>query len=210
MKKQNILLALFFAFLGSIVSAQPKIDLVNFGKSFGGWKEKKGRASQFEVAGSRYRCWKPEVTPTPIGGIFVSIRIDHLRGVLATDDHASLEVTFDAEGNVVSARSSIALQGKKVASDLVEGTGKVGATIAGLDMAAKVGAEMISSLSAKILRENIKEPGRVSFPAVMRHQYHLLCLSVGVEDRVVLKAGEVEGAQKKRTVVPLRIERPSK
>ena len=72
----------------------------------------------------------------------------------------------------------MALQGKRVTSDLIAGTGKLGANVAGLDRAAKVGAELLANLSAKILRENIREPGRVTFPAVLNHNYNLLCLAV--------------------------------
>jgi hypothetical protein len=191
----------------SSLQAAPVLKLDQMGKAMGGWKAKGGRAARFEVSGSKYRCWKPELTPTPTGGIFVSLRIDHLRGLLASDDHASLEVTFDVDGNVVSARSSIALQGRRVTSDLVEGTGKMGARFVGMDLAAKVGTEMISSLSAKVLRENIKEPGRVSFPAVLQHQYNLLCLAVSVpkEDEEAVEAPPVAG-ENQRKVVPLKIE----
>ncbi|MDB4438210.1 hypothetical protein N9195_01325 [bacterium] len=190
-----------------LLQAAPVLQLDQMGEALGGWKDKGGKAARFEVSGSKYRCWKPELTPTPTGGIFVSLRIDHLRGLLASNDHASLEVTFDADGNVVSARSAIALQGRKVTSDLVEGTGKVGARIVGMDLATKIGTEMISSLSAKVLRENIKEPGRVSFPAVLQHQYNLLCLAVSapreVEEAVEAPQGQVE---KQRKAVPLQIE----
>jgi hypothetical protein len=193
------------------LAAAPELKLAKMGESMGGWKDKGGKAARFEVSGSKYRCWKPEVSPTPIGGIFVSLRIDHLRGLLASDDHASLEVTFDGEGNVVSARSSIALQGKKVTSDLVEGTGKLGARLVGLDLAGKVGTEMISDLSAKILRENIKEPGRVSFPAVLQHQYNLLCLAVMTpEPEEVNGPGEPAVDPEVRQVVPLEIDSPKR
>lgn len=189
--------------------------MAELGKSMGGWKDKGGKAAKFEVSGSTYRCWKPEMSPTPAGGIFVSIRIDHLRGIFASDDHSSLHVTFDRDGNIVSARSSIALQGKKVTSDLIEGTGKLGASLVGMDLAAKVGAEMVSSLSAKILRENIKEPGRVSFPAVMQHQYNLLCLAVTIPGEVDESDEEnlddtAVKAEQGRKSVPLKIETPKK
>jgi hypothetical protein len=200
----------FFLILSAslcFLQAAPALKLDQMGKAMGGWKDRGGKAARFEVSGSKYRCWKPELTPTPAGGIFVSLRIDHLRGLLASDDHASLEVTFDADGNVVSARSSIALQGRRVTSDLVEGTGKLGARFAGMDLAAKVGAEMIASLSAKVLRENIKEPGRVSFPAVLQHQYNLLCLAVSAPE-VDQEVAEVpsDEAEKPRKAVPLEIE----
>jgi hypothetical protein len=192
------------------VNAAPEVRVADLGKSMGGWKDKGGKAARFEVAGSTYRCWKPEVSPTPTGGIFVSIRIDHLRGMFASDDHSSLDVTFDKVGNIVSARSSIALQGKKVTSDLIEGTGKLGASLVGMELAAKVGTEMVSNLSAKILRENIKEPGRVSFPAVMQHQYNLLCNAVSMPGNDEKEIVKPTSGKKERKSVPLKLDHAKK
>jgi len=201
-------LIFLFCLSATILYAAPVLDLEQLGKSMGGWKDRGGKAVRFEVSGSTYRCWKPEVSPTPTGGIFISLRLDHLRGLFASDDHASLEVTFDRNGNVVSASSSIALQGKKVTSDLIEGTGRLGAKVVGMDLATKVGAEMVANLSAKILRENIKEPGRVSFPAVLQHQYNLLCLSVAMPEaeKEVKKDQPDDTAKKERKTVPLKID----
>lgn len=197
-----------------LLQAAPQLKVEDLGKSMGGWKDKRGKAARFEVSGSTYRCWKPEVSPTPKGGIFISLRLDHLRGIFASDDHASLEITFDKDGNVVSASSSIALQGKKVTSDLIEGTGKLGTKVAGMDVATKVGAEMVANLSAKILRENIKEPGRVSFPAVLQHQYNLLCLAVAMPEVEKTdesdKGEEPKPAKEERKTVPLKIDPPKK
>ncbi len=207
----RILIVPFLFLAASFLHAAPELKINDLGKAMGGWKDKGGKAAKFEVSGSKYRCWKPELSPTPTGGVFVSVRIDHLRGLLASDDHASLEVTFDKDGNVVSARSSIALQGKKVTSDLIEGTGKMGAKLVGMDLAAKVGTEMIGSLSAKILRENIKEPGRVSFPAVLQHQYNLLCLAVEIPEGGVEPEEEIASAgTEARKAVPLAIDAPKK
>ena len=159
--------------------AAPMVHVDRFGISLGGWDGKKQKYAEFERSGSKYRTWKPEVTPILTGGLFISLRIDHLRGMLASDDHASLEVTFRADGSVESARSSIALQGRRITSDLITDTGKFSAKAAGLDRAAKVGLDMVTNLSSKIFRENVKEPGRVTFPAVLNHNYNLLCLAVG-------------------------------
>lgn len=209
--KMRILLLSLFSLATLLTHAAPELRVADLGKSMGGWKDKSGKAARFEVSGSTYRCWKPEVSPTPLGGIFISLRIDHLRGIFASDDHASLEITFDKDGNVVSARSSIALQGKKVTSDLIEGTGKLGASLVGMELAAKVGTEMVTSLSAKIMRENIKEPGRVSFPAVMQHQYNLLCLAVTIPaDADLENAGDATSEKEERKTVPLQIETPKK
>lgn len=211
----HFFIVIVFLLTASFSAAAPKIQVDHLGKSMGGWTDKGGKAAKFEVSGSLYRSWKPEISPTPVGGIFVSIRIDHLRGILASDDHASLEVTFDKDGNVVSARSSIALQGKRVTSDLIEGTGRLGARLVGMDLAAKVGTEMVSSLSSKILREKIREPGRVSFPAVLQHQYNLLCLALTTDEKDEGEPeedaeGGGEAAPPERKAVPLEIEAPKK
>ena len=207
---KHVLILTLCCFTNFLIAA-PTVKVDELGKAMGGWTDKKGKATKFEVSGSTYRCWKPEVSPTPTGGIFVSLRIDHLRGIFASDDHASLDVTFDKDGNIVSARSSIALQGKKVTSDLIEGTGELGASLVGMELAAKVGTEMISSLSAKILRENLKEPGRVSFPSVMQHQYNLLCLSVTMPEPAGAEVeGDGEAPKVERKTVPLKIETPRK
>ena len=176
--------------LGGVAQASPVVDEEVFGKMLGSWSEKKGRAASYEISGSNYRTWKPHISPTLDGGIFVSVRIDHLRGMLASDDHASLELSFDRQGNVATARSTIALQGRKVSSDLIQGGTKAGASLAGMDRAAKVGADLIASLSSKLLREKVSEPGRVGFPAALRHNYNLLCLAVrNVDNKAVAIAG---------------------
>ncbi|MDB4354122.1 hypothetical protein N9Z02_02345 [Akkermansiaceae bacterium] len=213
---------IFFLTLGVAV-ASPVVHIDIFGQSLGGWDKKDQKYAEFERSGSTYRTWKPEVTPMVNGGVFVSLRIDHLRGAFASDDHASLSVTFDKDGHVESAKSSLALQGKRVTSDLIAGTGKLGASVAGLDRAAKIGAEMVANLTAKVLRENIREPGRVTFPAVLNHNYNLLCLSVKSPPKVEEVVEEGEGAAEANkpeeakevlvepevpAAVPLIIERP--
>jgi len=210
-----------FCLAAGLATASPIVHIDKFGKSLGGWNDK-GKYAEFERSGSIYRTWRPEITPMVNGGVFVSLRVDHLRGVFASDDHASLEVTFAPDGTVESARSSLALQGKRVTSDLIAGTGKLGANVAGLDRAAKVGAELLANLSAKILRENIREPGRVTFPAVLNHNYNLLCLAVTNvplaelvlededEEDDETEAPEEEKVEEPEvpTVVPLVIEKP--
>jgi len=93
-----------------------EVDVEAFGSSLGGWKARSGKAADYEISDSGYRTYKPEVTPTPDGGIFVSVRIDLRRGWLASDDHASLEMAFGPDAKLVSAQSSLALQGRVISS----------------------------------------------------------------------------------------------
>jgi len=174
---KNVILAACCSLPGW-VSAAPELDLDFLGEKFGGWESKRGAAAQYTVSGSEYRTWKPHVTPTVEGGFFVSVRIDHLRGLLASNDHASLELTFGKDGEILSARSTIALQGRKITSDVVKGASSVIGTASTADRMMKVGSDLVADLAAKLLREKVSEPGRVGFPAALQHNYHVLCLAV--------------------------------
>ncbi|MDB4652838.1 hypothetical protein OAE39_01040 [Akkermansiaceae bacterium] len=71
------------------------------------------------------------------------------------NDHARIKVTLDADMNRCAREEfSIALQGRKMTNDLVEGAGREG-RIVGMDLATKIGTEMISIFVAKVLRANI-------------------------------------------------------
>ena len=165
-----------------MAQAAPVVHDDVFGRTLGGWTAKKGRAADYEISGTKYRTWRPHVSPTVDGGIFISVRIDHVRGIFASDDHAVLELGFDQHGEIVSAQSTIALQGRKITSDVIQGGTKLGTNVVGVDRVVKVGTDLIGSLTAKMLREKVTEPGRVGFPAAVRHNYNLLCLAIGSED----------------------------
>jgi hypothetical protein len=162
------------------------IDPVAFGERLGGWKSWAGRPfgfCEYAISGSKYRTFLPEVSPTPNGGIFVSVRIDHRRGMLANDDTASLEVTFGPTGVIESAQSVLGFQGRRITSDVIRGTTTAGTKVAGdaVGMAVKVGADLVADLSAKLLREQIVEPGRVTFPAAIRHNFNHLVAALKIE-----------------------------
>jgi hypothetical protein len=155
-------------------SAQVRVDEEAFGKSLGGWNKRSKTAAEYALSGSTYRTFKPEATITPSGGLFVSIRIDHVRGWLSSDDHATLEITFDPKGGIESAQSNIAIQGRSISSDVIVGTGAAARQVVDMDRAVQVGTDLVANLTAKLLREKIVESGRVSFPAAVRHNYNLL------------------------------------
>lgn len=134
--------------------------------------------AEYELSGSTYRTFRPEISPTPDGGLFVSLRIDHVRGWLASNDHAVLEVTVGKDGGITSAKSSIAIQGRAITSDLIRGTADVGTQLTSADRSVKIGTDLVADLSAKLLRERIVESDRVTFPAALRHNYNMLFQSI--------------------------------
>ncbi len=180
MKSRALCCLLFVAASCLSTQADVVVDAKAFGESLGGWKARKGDAAEYEISGSKYRTYQPEVTPSPDDGIFVSLRVDHVRGFFASDDYASLELSFAADGTLVSAQSSLALQGRTITSELIKGGAAASTTVAapGINSAVKVGTDLVADLSSKLLREKIVEPGRVSFPAAIRHNYNLLYRTV--------------------------------
>lgn len=160
--------------------AQVRVDEEAFGKSLGGWTKRGKQAAEYPLSGSTYRTYKPETTPSPDGGIFISVRIDHVRGWLSSDDHAVLEVTVNKMGMIAAAQSNVAIQGRSISSDIIRNTGGAGKMV-GAEHAVQVGTDLVADLSAKLLREKIVEAGRVSFPAVLRHNYNLLFQAIRVD-----------------------------
>lgn len=179
-----ILAALLFTASHSL--AEVTLDAEAFGKTLGGWKKIKGTAAEYSLSGADYRTYKPEISPTPDGGIFISVRIDNMRGWLSNDDHASLEITVDSKGVIASAQSTVAIQGQSIKSDVILGSTEAGNSILSPDRAVQVGSDLIANLSAKLLLQNIVEAGRVSLPAVLRHNYNRLFQAIRVDGMQVL------------------------
>lgn len=165
--------------------AAVSIDEAAFGSSLGGWKKRDKAVAEYPLSGSDYRTYKPEVSPTPDGGIFISVRIDHVRGWLASDDHANLEITVNSKGAIASAQSTIAIQGQSIKSDVILGGNEAGKSILSPESAVQIGTDLVANLSAKLLRENIVEAGRVSLPSVLRHNFNRLFQAIRVDGEPV-------------------------
>ncbi len=194
--------------IASTARAGVELDMEEFGKSLGGWKKEKGKAAEYKFSESEYRSYKPEISRSPDGGIFISMRVDHLRGMFSSADHASLEMSFSPDGTLLSAQAYISIQARRISSDMFRSGGKsaagaVGQVIGGTGaQAAKLGSDVFASLAGKLLRENVTEPGRVAFPAALRHNYNMLypCVHV-VKDPLKALPVEEPGAVASTTPV---------
>ena len=195
---------LIAAVVGSALSsfAVVSIDDAALGTSLGGWKKRDKAVAEYPLSGSDYRTYKPEVSPTPDGGIFISVRIDHVRGWLASDDHAILEITVNSKGAIAAAQSTIAIQGQSIKSDVILGGNEAGKTILTPESAVQIGSDLVANLSAKLLRENIVEAGRVSLPSVLRHNYNRLFQAIRVDGESVAPATPVPATPASLTVTP--------
>lgn len=180
MKRTSLTFAALFS-SALLAVAGVTVDEEAFGKSLGGWAKRDKGAAEYPLSGAVYRTYKPEISPTPDGGLFISVRIDHVRGWLASDDHAVLELTVNSKGAIASAQSSIAIQGRSIKSDVILGGNEAGKALLTPEGAVQVGTDLVANLSAKLLRENIVEAGRVAFPAVLRHNYNRLFQAIRME-----------------------------
>lgn len=182
----NLRSVLFLLLSASAARAGVEVDVDEFGKSLGGWKKEGGKAAEYKFSESDYRTYKPEITQSPDGGVFISVRVDHMRGMFSSDDHASLEMSYAPDGTLLSSQAAISIQNRRISSDTFRSGGKSAAKAAGdlvngtAEKAAKLGSDVFASLASKILRENVTEPGRISFSAALRHNYNLLygCVTV--------------------------------
>lgn len=175
---QTLWYSLLWSAACTLLHAQVRLEVAAFGESRGGWDVKRGKAADYELSGSKYRTYKPEVTPTPEGGIFVSVRLDYCRGMFASNDFATLEMTFDARGVLSSTQSSIAIQGRKITSDVMRSSLKLGETQGAVGSAVKMGGDLVADLTEKLTRENLVEAGRVTFPAAVRHNFNKIFQAV--------------------------------
>jgi hypothetical protein len=201
-------ITLVFFLLTAAAWAGVEVDVEKFGESLGGWKKEDGKAAEYKFSESDYRTYKPEISKAPDGGIFISVRVDHVRGMFSSDDHASLEMSFGPDGTLLSAQAYISIQERRISSDMFRSgsrsaAGAVGNVVGGTGaQAAKVGGEVFANLTGKLLRENVTEPGRVAFSAALRHNYNLFYPCVHVE-KDPLKALPVEEDTKgTKPVVP--------
>lgn len=178
---------LFFVFaITSLAHAGVEVDIEKFGESLGGWNKEKKKAAEYKFSETNYRTYKPEVTQSPDGGVFISVRVDHLRGMFSADDHASLEMSFAPDGTLLSSQAAISIQARRITSDLFREGGDSVGKVAGdyvngmAEKAAKLSGNVFASLASKVLRENVTEPGRIAYPAALRHNYNLLYQCVKV------------------------------
>lgn len=166
--------------IASVAHAGVEVDIEKFGTSLGGWNKEKHKAAEYKFSEVDFRTYKPEVTAAPDGGVFISVRVDHMRGMFSSDDHASLEMSFAPDGTLLSSQAAISIQARRISSDMFRSGGSSAAKAAGefaggtAEKAAKLSSSMFASLAGKLLRENVTEPGRIAYPAALRHNYNLL------------------------------------
>ena len=100
------------AWLATILSAGAvEFNVNEFGSRLGGWQDSKGAAAKYKSSNSYYRTYRPTITRTPKGGLFISTKIQHLYSWGAVDT-SFLEMTFDSSGEIMGAQVKIKMGGR--------------------------------------------------------------------------------------------------
>ena len=86
------------------------VNLESLGQSLNGWN--KGRVATYTIDNQTYRTHQPTVTKNLDGGIFLSMRVEHLSAI-RPDAVAYLELTFTPSGYVGSSQIRLTMNGKK-------------------------------------------------------------------------------------------------
>ena len=148
--------------------ASPTLNMAKLGKDLGGWSHKNNTAAEYKSADSNYRTYKPTVSKTANGGLYVSTKINHIRGGGA-DDYCILVLSFDSKRRITNAESSVIMGNHKFDMGII------------LDLTdnerVKAAAEVYYKLSDQIAKWGEKG-GRKNFPAVIRHNINTIAAAV--------------------------------
>jgi len=149
------------------------LDMDELGASLNGWRNKGGTAAEYKSADSNYRTYRPTVSPQE-GGIYVSTKIDHIRG-FGSDDHAFVELYYDEQGTLTDARTQMTIGGAKWDTKWI--AAGVAVYNPGMGAAAFAANEIFQDLRTFVSRLN-EHGGRANFPAVVRHNINLISNAV--------------------------------
>jgi hypothetical protein len=140
----------------------------------GGWDDKHGRATRYPRYGHNYRTWKPSAAQNPDGGLHVTAKVDHIRGI-TSDDHSSIMLDYKKDGRLLSGQVILEMSGGQRMD-----TGIISAASAPsggpYTAIARISGEIAIALSRFLARE---KGGRLNFPAVI--QENILLVSGAVK-----------------------------
>ena len=172
-----------------------QFDMKKLGVLLTKWDKKNGTAAEYKQSNSNYRTYKPSVSTTPQGGLFIATTIDHIRG-FAKDDHAQLEMEFNASGAIISSRAKFDIaDNPRFDTGLVKSAAAVAGGVASGPEAgaasgaiAEVAAKIANSLSGAISKMG-EHGGRANFPAIVRMNMNKI-----FESLIIPKEPSVTGA----------------
>ena len=174
-----IALFCFVAVSPAVSPSHPSLDKRKLGQQMGGWNDKNGEAAKFRSAGSKYRLYKPDATRGADRGLFVSTKLDHVRG-MGGDDHAQLQLWFDSTGVLKKSRAKISMGDHSFDTGIITQAANA-SVVAGGDprvaAIANLSASVLNKLNRQVSRWN-EHGGRANFPSVIEHSMNRIANNV--------------------------------
>ena len=188
--------------LALTIGSAPAIDLNTeaLGTKLGGWDPKR-KIATYDISDTTYQTYKPTVTPTVDGGIFVTTKIRQYRGGRYGVCH--LEMTFDSSGTIISAQAKLKIGSRTFDTKIVEldRNARAEAEAAGREIAsptAQIATDLFARLDEEILKwqnersEEAKErkdligrlagnagDGNANISGAVRHNFNLIASNIG-------------------------------
>lgn len=91
-------------------------DTEGFGQSLTGWS--KDRTATYKFTDATYRTYIPTLTATPGGGLYISTQVD-LVAFASQGAISHIDMTFTADGTLISAQLRSSLAGKTIDTGIV-------------------------------------------------------------------------------------------
>lgn len=149
-----------------------------YAKNFS-WNDKEGRAARYNVDNSNYRLWKPTISELAGGGLFVTMKMDHIRGS-AKDDYATVTMTFNKLRQVTDLTFKITIANDQTYTKTLDDIANVSKTVVKSStknpkaLAAAEASAAVIKLAGSIYGNAVgpwaDRGGRQNFPNVIRHQ----------------------------------------
>lgn len=166
------LVGMVLVFCSGLVFAAPTLDTEALAKNLNkgrGWDKKDKTAVEYKSADHKYRTYTPTTSKTSADGLFVSTKINHIRG-FGGDDYCILELTFDSKGKLISERGEIVFGNKKFDTGILT-------TAAEGNKEVEVGAKVFNKLADQVAAWG-ESGGRKNFPAVVKHNANWIAAAV--------------------------------
>ena len=113
---KKLLLTTFAGLAFLLPASAVTFDTDTFGQSLNGWL--KDRTASYSIDHHSYLTYKPTVTPSPGGGIFISTRVEH-RPTLGKKTTSYIELSYASDGTLISAQIRVMAGDKQLNTGLI-------------------------------------------------------------------------------------------
>ena len=114
---KHSLLAAFAGFALLLPVSAVTFDTETFGQTLNGWR--KNSTASYSIDSHSYLTYKPTVTPSPEGGIFISTRVEH-RPTLGKKTTSYIGLSYSEDGTLITAQIRIMAGDKQINSGLIQ------------------------------------------------------------------------------------------